>query len=382
MTHGAQTILVTGAKGFIGRNLSAHLRRRENVRLLAYDRDNTEAEFCQWASEADVVFHLAGANRPQNAEEFESDNVAMTESLCRVLADAGREPQIVFSSSIQAEFDNPYGRSKRRAENVLREFAASTGAPVAVFRLKNVFGKWCLPNYNSVVATFCHNVAHDLPIQITDPDRELELVHVDDVVAAFLSQMDQPRRYDEGLVTPDPISSHTVALGDLASRIESFRGIRRSLHLPDFSIRFNQQLYATYLAYVDPSCWEYGLDVKCDDRGNLAELLKSSGSGQIFVSRTRPGVTRGNHYHHVKAEKFLVLSGEGVIRLRHIENPEIHEFRVRGADYRVVDIPPGYTHSITNVGATEMITLFWASEIFDPDRPDTFFLPVDLRAAA
>jgi UDP-2-acetamido-2,6-beta-L-arabino-hexul-4-ose reductase len=376
------TILVTGADGFIGRNLLAHLRQHEGVRLLTCDLTTTEAELDRCASQSDVIFHLAGVNRPENVKEFELGNAGLTASLCRMISEAGRKPRIIFSSSIQAELDNPYGRSKRRAEDVLQQFARRTGTPLAIFRLKNVFGKWCRPNYNSVVATFCHNIAHDLPIQVSDADRELELLHIDDVVAAFLSQMDRPQHYTDGLVTPDPIPSYTLTLGDLAKRIRSFREMRQSLHTPDFSVRFNQQLYATYLSYLDPSCLEYGLDVKCDARGSLAELVKAAGFGQIFVSRTRPGVTRGNHYHHVKAEKFLVLAGEGLIRLRRIENAEVHEFRVSGADYRVVDIPPGYTHSITNVGVREMVTLFWTDEVFDPAQPDTVVLPVELRAAA
>jgi UDP-2-acetamido-2,6-beta-L-arabino-hexul-4-ose reductase len=376
-----KTVLITGAKGFLGRNLAAHLRLRDAVRLLTCDLDNSQAELRLQAAQADVIFHLAGVNRAKNVEELESGNAGTTAELCRILRDAGRAPQVVFSSSIQAESDNPYGAGKRHAEEALRQFASQTGAAVAVFRLKNIFGKWCRPNYNSVVATFCHNTAHDLPVQISDPQRLLELVHVDDVVAAMLAEMDRPQRRPQATVAPDPIPSTTLTLADLAGRIQFFRDMRQLLRTPDFSVPFNRQLYATYLSYVDPSRWEYGLDVKCDARGSLAEFIKSPWFGQIFVSRTRPGVTRGNHYHHVKTEKFLVLAGEGLIRFRHLEGEEIREFRVRGEDYRVVDVPPGHTHSITNVGRGEMVTLFWASEIFDPDRPDTYFLPVDPPAA-
>jgi UDP-2-acetamido-2,6-beta-L-arabino-hexul-4-ose reductase len=377
-----KTVLITGAKGFIGRNLAAHLKLRDDVRLLAYDLDNTAAELRRWAGEADVIFHLAGVNRPQNLAEFESGNAGSIEELCRILGQLGRAPQVILSSSIQAELDNPYGVSKRHAEMVLQQFAAQSGAVIAIFRFKNVFGKWCRSNYNSVVATFCHNMARDLPIEVSDPSRELELVHVDDVIAALLAEMDRPGPYEHGIVAPDRISAYRLTLGDLAGRIQSFREMQQSLGTPDFSVRFNRQLYATYLSYVEPARAEYGLTAKCDDRGNLAEFIKSPWFGQIFVSRTRPGVTRGNHYHHAKTEKFLVLSGEGVIRFRQIEGTEIQAFRVRGEDYRVVDILPGYTHSITNVGATELITLFWADEVFDPDRPDTYFLPVALREAS
>jgi len=373
------TILITGAGGFIGRNLVSHLRHRDDVRVLEYDLGGTEADLRRGVAEADVVFHLAGVNRPRDPAEFEAGNAVFTANLCRILAELERAPRLIASSSVQAILDNPYGVSKRHAEEVLARFASDTGASVAIYRLKNVFGKWCRPNYNSVVATFCHNIAHDLPIQINEPGRMLELAYVDDVVAAFLKEIDEPSRPKGSLVSPDAIPSYSLTLGDLAERINSFHEMQLSLRVPDFSIRFNQQLYATYLSYVEPERWQYGLDIKSDTRGNLAEFIKSPSFGQVFVSRTRPGITRGNHYHHTKTEKFFVIAGEGLIRFRHIEGTEILEYRVRGEDYQVIEIPPGFTHSITNVGTTELITLFWASEVFDPDRPDTFYFPVDLR---
>lgn len=371
-----KTVLVTGAKGFIGRNLLAHLNLRNDVRPLAYDVDNTSEEFRRWVAEADVVFHLAGVNRPQNPAEFESGNAGSVEGLCRVLDELRRKPQVILTSSIQATCENPYGLSKRHAEEILQGFAARSGATITVLRLKNVFGKWCRPNYNSVVATFCHNIAHDLPIEISDPGRQVDLIHVDDVIDALLEEMDRPQSRPQTMHSPDAVSSYALTLSDLAGRIQFFHEMQQSLGTPDFSVPFNRKLYATYLSYVEPSRAEYGLAIKCDDRGNLAEFIKSPHFGQIFVSRTRPGVTRGNHYHHVKTEKFLVLSGEGLVRLRQIQRDDVYEYHIRGEDYRVVDILPGYTHSITNTGETEMITLFWSSEVFDPDRLDTYFLPV------
>ncbi len=372
-----KTILITGAKGFIGRNLAAHLRVRDDVLLREFDLGNTDSELREWLADADTVFHLAGINRPEKVEEFTTGNVGLTKKLCSALVEAGKTPQIILTSSIQATLDNPYGQSKRQAEQVLLQFATETGATVSIFRLKNVFGKWCRPNYNSVVATFCHNTAHDLPCQISDPDHEIDLVHVDDVVAALIRQVDEPMAFEGGYSPIDLIPSYQISLGDLAARIRTFGEMQTSLRTPDFSCRFNQQLYSAYLSYVDPSDWEYGLDIKRDERGSLAEFIKSPWFGQVFVSRTAPGVTRGNHYHHVKTEKFFVVAGEGLVRFRAVGGDEIIEHRVRGEDYRVVEIPPGYTHSITNVGESEMITLFWASEIFDQERPDTFYLSVD-----
>lgn len=370
-------VLVTGAKGFIGRHLTTRLKRRENIQVFEFDVDNTEADLRKWAADADVILHLAGVNRPQNVEEFEKGNAGLTGQLCSILQEHNRTPHIILTSSIQAELENPYGVSKRHAEDILRKFGDNTGAGISIFRLKNVFGAGCRPNYNSVTATFCHNIANDLPIQVRDPDFRLELVHVDDVVTGLVAEMDAG---DSRKPESDPaaaIPSYSLTLGDLAGRIQFFHDMPRSLRTPDFSIRFNQQLYSTYLTYVDPKHWEYGLDIKTDPRGSLAEFIKSPWFGQIFVSRTQPGITRGNHYHHIKAEKFLVLEGEGLICFRKLDTTEVLKYRVCGKDYRVVEIPPRHTHSITNVGSGEMITLFWASEIFNPDQPDTYFLPVE-----
>lgn len=370
-------ILVTGADGFLGSSLLARLAVRRGVRTFAYDVDNNEEDLRQSTALASVVFHLAGVNRPGKIEEYEEGNAGFTDTLVSAIREHGRTPHIIVSSSIQALHDNPYGVSKRHGERILEQFAAETGTRLSIFRLKNVFGKWCRPNYNSVVATFCHSIANDLPIEISDPNRELDLVYVDDVMEAFISEMEKRPKRASVFVDPDPIASYRITLGDLAGRIQKFREMQESLHIPDLSVPFNRQLYATYLSYVPADCWEYGPAIRSDERGNLAELVKSPQFGQIFVSRTEPGVTRGNHYHHTKTEKFIVVSGEGLIRFRRIDGSEILEYPVLGDDYRIVEIPPGYTHSITNTGVTEMITLFWASEPFDPDRPDTYFLKVD-----
>jgi UDP-2-acetamido-2,6-beta-L-arabino-hexul-4-ose reductase len=365
-------VLVTGARGFIGRNLAAHLQARGGCVVTKFEVDNSAEDLRAALENADVVYHLAGVNRPENAEEFELGNAELTRRICEILRALGCRPVIVMSSSVQAALDNPYGISKRHGEDALREFAAQSGAQVQIYRLKNVFGKWCRPNYNSVVATFCHNIANDLPIQISDPSREVELMYVDDVVTTFLSEL-APHAGSDGR---REIPSVKLTLGDLAGRVEWFHDMRTSLLVPDFAVRFNQQLYATYLSYLPESARRQQLEIKSDQRGALAEFIKSRSFGQIFISRTKPGVTRGNHYHHTKTEKFLVVEGEGVIRMRQIEGSEVIEYHVRGEDFQVIDIPPGFAHLITNEGCGEMVTLFWASEIFDPDRPDTYFLPV------
>ena len=334
-----RNVLVTGAKGFIGRNLLAHLARMDDVEVFRYDLENSEAELKDWLGRADVVFHLAGINRPQSEDEYQSGNADFTKHICEILRQAGRTPKIVMSSSIQAEMDNPYGVSKRNAEEALKTFARETGAAVVIYRLKNVFGKWCRPNYNSVTATFCHNIAHNLPISISDPAREVELVYVDDVIERFLAELKDPAG-PESCFAADTIPSTRIALSDLAGRIQVYHDMKSSLMVPDFSVRFNQCLYATYLSYIEPDAREYGLGIKSDARGNLAEFIKSRHFGQIFVSRTHPGITRGNHYHHTKTEKFFVIAGEGLIRMRHIEGGAVVEYRVRGEEYRVWTFRP------------------------------------------
>ncbi len=323
-----------------------------------------------------MVFHLAGVNRPQNPIDFESGNAGLTEQLCQFLREGRRFPKIVFSSSIQAELDNPYGASKAKAEKALLRFASETGTCVRIYRLKNLFGKWCRPNYNSVTATFCHNVANDLPIAVSDPARDVELSYVDDVVAAFLAEIDGGQA--SGAAGAE-IPSYRIQLGDLAGRIQAFHDMRTTLTVPDFAECFNRALYATYLSYVPPAARHHDLEIKSDVRGSLAEFIKEKHFGQIFVSRTKPGVTRGNHYHHTKTEKFFVVEGDGLIRMRAVEGGPIEEYSVTGSEYRVIDIPPGLTHSITNIGTGEMVTLFWSSEMFDPNRPDTYYLPVDFE---
>ena len=370
-----KSILVTGATGFIGRHLMEALDREKNIKVLSYNNCCPNSALEAGLAEADFIFHLAGVNRPQNVEEYQNGNAVFTSRICTQLRQMERNPVIVFSSSVQASLDNPYGRSKLAAEEELRKYCEETGGCAILFRLPNVFGKWCRPNYNSVVATFCHNIAHDLPINISDPAREIELVYIDDVILAFLNALNSFREV-EGCHYSRVLKTFHVNLGNLSTTVQGFRESRKTLLLPSFADEFTRYLYATFISYLDVSDFDYSLHVKTDERGCLAEFMKSAQFGQVFVSRTKPGVTRGNHYHHTKTEKFLVVEGEAMVRLRQISTDLVLTYHIFGTDLRVVDIPPGYAHSIENVGATELVVLFWACETFDPTRPDTIPLKV------
>lgn len=369
-----KNVLVTGSAGFIGRNLLQALRRRTGVSVSAFDVGNAPGDLDGLLKKADVVFHLAGVNRPPDPGEYESGNAGLTRDLIARLEALRRTPHVALSSSTQAALDNPYGRSKRAAEEALTEWAERSGAPVSLFRLPNVFGKWCRPNYNSGVATFCHNIARGLEISVSDRSRVLELVYVDDVARALVGLLDSVPEIGARFREVEPTFSAT--LGQIVDALYDFRATRNSLLVPDFGDPFVKRLYATYLSYLPAGDFAYPLVKREDARGALVELLKAPAFGQIFVSRTKPGVTRGNHFHDTKTEKFCVLEGEALIRFRSVEGGEVLEYRISGRDFKVVDIPPGYTHSIENVGPTEMIVLFWASEPFDPARPDTYPLEV------
>jgi UDP-2-acetamido-2,6-beta-L-arabino-hexul-4-ose reductase len=369
-----KTVLITGAAGFIGKNLVAALMRRDDVRLSLFDVNTGPAVFDAGLAEADLIYHLAGVNRPKEESEFVTGNIGQTEQMLARLAELGRTPTIVLSSSAQAELGNPYGKSKKAAEDAVLGFSIKTGAPVCVYRLPGVFGKWSRPNYNTVVATFCHNIARGMEITVNDPHREMELVYIDDVVAAFLQHLDG---------APDPARKRyavtrtfRVALGELAERIRRLHAIRETLTVPDLSDDLMKCLHATYLSFLPEDGFGYPVKLNTDNRGWLFELIKSEHFGQIFVSKTLPGITRGNHYHDTKLEKFCVIQGRGVIRFRQIDSDRVLEYLVDDRAIKVVDIPPGYTHSIENTGEGEMICLFWANQIFAPERPDTYFNPV------
>ena len=344
-------VLVTGSKGFVGRNLCSVLRMMESIQIVEFDCDNTSAELEAMLGEAAVIFHLAGVNRPKNDEEFKSGNAGLTEELCAILQRLERTPKIILASSIQAELDNPYGSSKLQAEQVLQGFAEITGARTVVYRFKNLFGKWCRPNYNSVTATFCHNIAHGLPVTISDPGRSIELTYIDDVVSALIGEIPSAdEELETGFAFGAELTAYPITLGELAGLIASFRESRQTLLLPDFDSPLVRALYATYLSYLEGEDFAYPLQIRSDERGSLAEMMKSKTFGQIFVSRTKPEITRGNHYHHTKTEKFLVIKGQARFGFRHILTNETFTLFASGDLPTVVETIPGWSHDITNVG--------------------------------
>ena len=367
--------LVTGSGGFIGKNLIEGLRRCGDVEIKTFDIEDDIDRLSAHLKEADIVFHLAGVNRPEKVEEFERGNAGLTRTIVDMLEKAKRNITIVLSSSIQATLDNPYGVSKKNAENILIEYSKKSDAKVYIYRFPNVFGKWCRPNYNSVVATFCHNIAHELDITISDVNKEIELVYIDEVIDEFLGLLSDENA-DRGKYYYNIKRTFRITLGELSEKIYQLRGMRKSLVVPDLSDNLMKCLHATYLSYLDKDDFSYKLDTKTDQRGGLVELIKSDHFGQIFVSTSHKGIIRGNHYHNTKVEKFCVLKGKAVIRFRHIFGDEVLSYHVSGENIEVVDIPPGYTHSIENLGDDEMIVLFWANQIFDPEKPDTYYSKV------
>ena len=371
-------VLITGAKGFIGKNLVAELGNRGYTQLRCFDLDTDPALLAGYAAEAAFVFHLAGVNRPADPAEFYTGNRGFTEQLLHLLETAGNRCPVACTGSIQAELENDYGRSKREAEELLFAHGEATGAPMYVFRLPGVFGKWCRPNYNSVVATFCHNAANGLPLQVRDAAYALPLVYVDDVVSCLIDALEgRPVMADRSarpICRPHPV--YETTLGFLAKTISSFPETRKTLGVANMADPLTSKLYSTYLSYLPTDAFSYPLEMHTDPRGSFTEFLRTGDAGQVSVNVARPGIVKGNHWHHSKNEKFLVVSGKAVIRFRRIDSGEVIEYHVSGEKLEVVDIPTGYTHNIENEGETDLVTVMWANEPFDPEHPDTFFLKI------
>jgi len=402
-------ILVTGAKGFVGKNLCAQLKNIKYGRarnypvsvsdVFEYDIDSTPEELRRFCREADFVFNLAGVNRPENPEDFRRGNFGFASVLLDELKSAGNKCPVMLSSSIQAALTgryagHPYGESKKAGEELFFKYSEQTGAPVLVYRFPNLFGKWCRPNYNSVVATFCNNIANDIPIRVDNPDTELELLYIDDLVEELIAALSgSQHRCDYALDVNDgltPIASptgkycfvphtHLVSLGQIVSLLEQFRNQPQTLIMPSIPVRsFAKKLYSTYLSYLPAEKVKFGLKMNIDNRGSFTEIMKTMDCGQVSVNISRPGITKGEHWHHSKWEQFIVVSGHGLIQLRKIDGSEILNYEVSGDKIEVVQMLPGYTHNIINLSETEnLVTVMWANESFDPNHPDTFFEKVD-----
>ena len=367
-------ILVTGAQGFIGKNLIAELKNRGYNDVLEFDIDTDPALLADYTKQCEFVYHLAGVNRPQDPKEFMEGNYGLTSVLLENLKKYNNKAPVLITSSIQTEQDNPYAQSKKAGEDLLFAYSEETGANVLVYRLPNVFGKWCRPNYNSAVATFCHNIAHNLPIKVNDPNVMMSLVYIDDVVHEFIQGLTGSENRQDKFCYIKPV--HSIKLGTIVDLLNDFRASREARSIPDMSDAFTKKLYSTYLSCLPAGQFSYPLKMNIDHRGSFTEFIKTPDRGQVSINISKPGITKGNHWHHTKNEKFLVVSGTGIISFRKIDSPEIIEYHVSGDKLEVVDIPTGYTHKIENTGQTDMVTVMWVNEAFNPHKPDTYDLEV------
>ena len=372
-------ILITGAEGFIGKNLITHLKEIDDLNLLTFTKENQLSELASLVKQADFIFHLAGVNRPENESEFYEGNSDLTKFLCDCIAEQGRAIPVVMSSSIQASNESIYGKSKKLAEDALISLHNKTGNPIAIYRLPNVFGKWCKPNYNSVVATFCYNIIHDLPITVNNPEAPLQLVYIDDVIATFLKKMNLLLDNANHEVYCEVPITYQTTVGELASILKDFHQQRENLYTDNVGVGFKRALYATYISYLPKNEFSYSVKKHEDPRGRFVEMLKTPTSGQFSYFTAHPGVTRGGHYHHSKTEKFLVIKGKALFKFRNIITNEYYELITTGDNPQVVDTATGWTHDITNIGDDEMIVMLWANEIFDPNNPDTYASPLNIE---
>ncbi|BAE03702.1 polysaccharide biosynthesis C-terminal domain-containing protein [Staphylococcus epidermidis] len=367
-------IVITGSNGFVGKNLKEDLKATTNNEILEVNRQTSSEDLKKYLLEADSVLHLAGINRPQREEEFKEGNVDFLSEVLEILKENPKKPDVILSSSIQATNDNPYGNSKRQGEGVLEQFSKENGNKVLIYRLPNLFGKWCKPNYNSVIATFCYKIARDEEIQVNDENVVLHLNYIDDVIKEFKNAIDGRPNIENGELKVPNV--YEVKLGTIAKLLYEFKEIANKKSLPNTENSFEKCLYSTYLSYLPEDKFSYPLKMNVDNRGSFTEIFKTMDRGQVSVNISKPGIVKGNHWHHTKNEKFLVVSGTGVIRFRKIGEDEVIEYHVSGEKLEVVDIPVGYTHNIENLGDTDMVTIMWVNEIFDPNNPDTYFLEV------
>lgn len=370
-------VLVTGANGFIGKNLLMRFQEKGDIEVVPFTREHNASDLTGMLEGVDWVFHLAGINRPENPQEFITGNAALTQQLCEAIKASGRTIPVVYTSSIQAERDNDYGSSKRDAEEALLALQQDGDNPVFIYRLPNVFGKWARPNYNSAVATFCHNIARDLPVQVNDPAAVIRLVYVDDVVASFMSLLEENSPSGPFVDVP---TEYEITVGELAEQLKRFKATRDNLITEPVGTGLIRALYSTYVSYLPPERFTYTVPQHGDERGVFVEMLKTPDAGQFSYFTAHPGITRGGHYHHSKTEKFLVIKGEACFRFRHMLTGEFYELHTSGSKPEIVETVPGWTHDITNVGQDELVCMLWANEIFDRANPDTFACPVGTKA--
>ena len=375
-------VLVTGAKGFVGKNLIAELNNirlgkaknknlTDDLTIYEYDVDTHEELLDIYTKDCDFVCHLAGVNRPENPEDFMKGNFGFTSRLLECLKANNNKAPVLITSSIQAALDNPYGKSKKAGEDLIFNYGKENDVKVLVYRLPNVFGKWCRPNYNSAVATFCNNIANDMDITVNDPSVIMNLVYIDDVVKEFIRAMaGKENKVDNFCCVP---TVHTITLGEIVDLIYSFKESRNNHSVPKLDNPFAKALYSTYLSYLPNDKFSYPLKMNVDNRGSFTEIIRTSDRGQFSVNISKPGITKGNHWHHTKNEKFVVVSGKGLIQFRKIGTDEVIDYHVSGDKIEVVDIPTGYTHNIINEGEGDLVTFMWCNECFDPDNPDTYF---------
>ena len=369
-------VLVTGASGFVGKNLITTLDNLEGYQVIEFDKNNTLEDLKGFVSESDFVVHLAGINRPENPEDFYRGNAGLTETLCELLIESGKPVPILVSSSIQAELDNDYGKSKKEGEEILLDYTNKSQVPVYIYRLPNLFGKWTKPFYNSVVATWSYQIAHDEEITVDNPNHEMTLVYIDDLVEEIIkATKDEGNRF-EGSYFKVPVEYKTD-LGEISTLLKSFKESRNNRFIPNMNDPLTKKLYSTYLNYLPENKFSYPLVMHTDDRGSFSEFIKSDYSGQVSINISKAHVTKGEHWHHSKNEKFLVVKGQGLIQFRDIFSDEIIKYYVSDEKLEVVDIPTGYTHNIVNLGEEDMITVMWVNEPYDPNNPDTFVMDVE-----
>lgn len=367
-------ILVTGAKGFVGKSLVAELQNRGSYEIFEFDLDTDIILLDEYTRDCKFVFHLAGINRPKQVEEFMQGNCEFTNIVLNSLKKHQNKSPILITSSTQAILDNPYGKSKKAGEDALFEYSKETDTSTYVYRLPNIFGKGCRPNYNSAVATFCYNIANGYPIQINDPSVILNLVYIDDVVNSFLGVLSGDINAKNEFISVTPV--HSIKLGEIAELLYSFKESRENKSIPNMSDPFTKKLYSTYLSYLPPEQFSYPLKMNIDERGSFTEFIKTPDRGQVSINISKPGITKGNHWHNTKCEKFLVVSGEGNISFRKVGSSDVISYDVSGDKLEVVDIPVGYTHNITNYGECDLVTIMWANEAFNKEQPDTYFMEV------